>query len=222
MPRGGMHSWSSLRQCGAERRNPSGPGALRRPAMPAARSPLFGRPPPWLRLGRCPACGSSVLVDDEFARSGRAILHAECQRYRRRHGVTTFWCGGGRRAASEARDRLAATDLELAPTVRRDLLLLLTELITNAVRHGGASSGQRVAVRLARSPRAIRVCVTDPGRGFAWRGRDPGGPAASGGFGLVLVDRLASRWGIEPREDSTTVWFELRRDRRARPDGSNA
>jgi hypothetical protein len=36
----------------------------------------------WLWLGRCPVCGTSVLVDDEFVRTGGSILHAECDRYR--------------------------------------------------------------------------------------------------------------------------------------------
>jgi hypothetical protein len=33
-----------------------------------------------------------------------------------------------------------------------------------------------------------------------------------GGYGLVLVDRMARRWGVEPGADSTTVWFELSAD----------
>jgi anti-sigma regulatory factor (Ser/Thr protein kinase) len=179
--------------------------------MPVPSSPAASTVPSWLRLGRCPVCGTSVLVDDEFVRSPTQVLHAECDRYRRTHGISSFSFAGGPRAALEARERLGATDLELAPSTRDRLLLLLTELVTNAVRHGGANTGRSVCVRVVRSPRSIRVCVTDPGRGFAWRGRPLRRPAADGGFGLVLVDRLAWRWGIQPQERSTTVWFELRR-----------
>jgi anti-sigma regulatory factor (Ser/Thr protein kinase) len=179
--------------------------------MPVPTSSAASGVPSWFRLGRCPACGTSVLVDDEFVRSRSAILHAECDRYRRTHGISSFSVGGGACAAVEARERLAATDLQLAPSARAQVLLLLTELVTNAVRHGGATADRSVGVRVARSPRGIRVCVTDPGRGFSWRGRAARRPGAAGGFGLVLVDRLASRWGIQPQKHSTTVWFELPR-----------
>jgi hypothetical protein len=36
----------------------------------------------WQWLGRCPVCGTSVLVDDEFVRSKGAILHLECDLFR--------------------------------------------------------------------------------------------------------------------------------------------
>jgi hypothetical protein len=37
----------------------------------------------WFWLGRCPACGTSVLVDDDFVRVRGATLHAECYLYTR-------------------------------------------------------------------------------------------------------------------------------------------
>jgi hypothetical protein len=53
---------------------------------------------------------------------------------------------------------------------------------------------------------------SDPGPGFRWRPPDPGQSVEEGGYGLVLVDRMALCWGIEPRDDATTVWFELSLD----------
>ena len=35
----------------------------------------------WARLGRCPACGTGVLLDDEFVRAQGMVVHAECYRY---------------------------------------------------------------------------------------------------------------------------------------------
>lgn len=93
--------------------------------------------------------------------------------------------------------------------VRDDLLLLLTELVTNAVRHGGAVDGLPVEVVVARSSYGLSVAVTDPGAGFEWRRRERSCVPAESGYGLLLVDQIAARWGIERGESFTTVWFEL-------------
>lgn len=119
---------------------------------------------------------------------------------------------GGPRAAGQARDEIVAGNGMVPASVRDELLLLLTELVTNAVRHGGADNGLPVEVLVARSPRGLRVAVTDPGPGFEWRGREAATAPSESGYGLLLVDRMAHRWGIDRRENSTTVWFELSQD----------
>ena len=123
-----------------------------------------------------------------------------------------FRLRGGAEAAADARERLAAVGVPLPPPVEAKMSLLLTELVTNAVRHGGAPNGEPVTVTLERWPGLLRVSVSDPGSGFQWRPPDPRRPPEEGGYGLVLVDRMARRWGVEPRADSTTVWFELSAD----------
>jgi anti-sigma regulatory factor (Ser/Thr protein kinase) len=125
---------------------------------------------------------------------------------------TAFRLRGGPEAAAEARERLAALGEPLPPPTEAKVSLLLTELVTNAVRHGGARDGQRITVTVERWPNLLRLSVTDPGPGFRWRPPDPRRPPAEGGYGLVLVDRLARCWGIDPSGGSTTVWFELARD----------
>ena len=125
---------------------------------------------------------------------------------------TAFRLRGGPDAAADARERLAALCEPLPPSIEAPVSLLLTELVTNAVRHGGARNGQPVAVTVEHWAALIRVSVSDPGRGFRWRPPDSRRPPEEGGYGLVLVDRMARRWGIEPSEDSTTVWFELSPD----------
>jgi anti-sigma regulatory factor (Ser/Thr protein kinase) len=94
-------------------------------------------------------------------------------------------------------------------SVRAEALMLITELVTNAVRHGGARNGPPVDVEVALSPSLVRIAVTDPGAGFEWRRPETTPEPAESGYGLLLVDRMAHRWGIERREGSTTVWFEL-------------
>jgi signal transduction histidine kinase len=82
----------------------------------------------------------------------------------------------------------------------------VSELVTNAVRHGGARvPADAVAVHAALRDGSLRIEVTDRGAGF-----DPGGhgPRADGGYGLQLLDRLATRWGVTGG-DSVTVWAEL-------------
>jgi two-component sensor histidine kinase len=85
--------------------------------------------------------------------------------------------------------------------------LLVTELVSNAVRHGRARSGGTLDMHLGVGARCVRVEVYDGGRGFAL---DRPAPYGEGGYGLFLVDEVASRWGVG-RADGTCVWFELDR-----------
>jgi anti-sigma regulatory factor (Ser/Thr protein kinase) len=88
---------------------------------------------------------------------------------------------------------------------RSALRLLVSELVTNAIRHVSRST-QPVELDARITDAAIRVEVRDGGTGF-----EPGTPrprGAEGGFGLFLVERMASRWGVET-QDGTRVWFEL-------------
>ncbi len=82
--------------------------------------------------------------------------------------------------------------------------LLVSELVTNAVRHG---TGEQVVLALRLEARRARFEVHDEGAAGAARRRATG---ADGGYGLNLVASLASRWGAGP---DTGVWFELDRER---------
>jgi anti-sigma regulatory factor (Ser/Thr protein kinase) len=86
----------------------------------------------------------------------------------------------------------------------RDLRLLVSELVTNAVRHAEGAA-VRLIVSLRRG--VLRVEVHDPGRGFELKA-PPQDPLRASGWGLVLVEELADRWGVDgtPR---TRVWFEM-------------
>ena len=115
-------------------------------------------------------------------------------------------------AAASARAALdASMDLfrpVLDPDRLDDLRLLVSELVTNSVRHGGP---QRTPIQLKIdvAKDSLHVQVTDSGHGFE-ASRKSGLPGDSGGWGLFLLNELADRWGI--LEDGTTqVWFELKR-----------
>jgi anti-sigma regulatory factor (Ser/Thr protein kinase) len=102
-----------------------------------------------------------------------------------------------------------AVDVALAGRLAQDRLaelrLLVSELVTNAVRHGLDRRGAvELTMRLA--GRRLRVEVVDGGAGFT----PPTGehdPEDPGGWGLVVVDELVDRWGVDVA-GGTRVWFE--------------
>jgi anti-sigma regulatory factor (Ser/Thr protein kinase) len=87
-----------------------------------------------------------------------------------------------------------------------DVCVLVSELVTNAVRHAGADEQETVIVHLALAADVLRVEVCDQGPGF----EPPAVPrrrAGGGGNGLVLLARMSSNWGVAS-DDGTCVWFE--------------
>ena len=95
-------------------------------------------------------------------------------------------------------------DKEMEPT----LALLVSELVNNAVRHGGAGDRELIELELRATADGVGVEVSDPGPGFAPRERECA-LEEPGGWGLVLVDQMADRWGVT-HDGRTHVWFELR------------
>ncbi|HEX5782743.1 MAG TPA: ATP-binding protein [Solirubrobacteraceae bacterium] len=110
-------------------------------------------------------------------------------------------------AVSRARGWLSTVAIGRVEASRLpDLALVMTEIVANAVRHGGAGG----ALRLAATPKPEYLCVqvTDEGAGFVPR---PGAMSsdAHGGYGLFLVERLTRRWGMTRENHRTRVWFEF-------------
>ena len=87
-----------------------------------------------------------------------------------------------------------------------DVKLLVSELVTNAVRHQREHGSIEMTIRVSRD--GVRVEVSDPGTGFAKPKVGEPPPDALGGRGLLIVERVASRWGVTPGKP-TRVWFEL-------------
>lgn len=114
---------------------------------------------------------------------------------------------GGPQAPERARTWLQSRVPWLPEESRKQLLLLTSELVTNAVRHGGAGEGERIGVAVWATESGVGVEVTDAGPGFTPTGRnDP--IEDPGGWGLVLVESMSDRWGVV-RDQRTHVWFEL-------------
>lgn len=107
---------------------------------------------------------------------------------------------------------------EESQAVVDDVLLLVSEVITNACLH---TDGPTELV-LHCTDQRLRVEVADSSTEHP-RIRPPGSVAQPGGHGLLVVQRLAHRWGSAVREDGKTVWLEVAspvrgaRGRRRRP-----
>ena len=117
--------------------------------------------------------------------------------------------GSGPDAAAEARRAISTLRADLDPPLMDTLRLLVTELVTNSVRHTDASA---ISVRVAVGKAAVLTEVADEGPSF-----DPDCVEDAGtddcGWGLFLVERLAHSWGVKDGDGRgpKRVWFELRR-----------
>jgi anti-sigma regulatory factor (Ser/Thr protein kinase) len=118
-------------------------------------------------------------------------------------------------AAGAARRLLAreGLDADLDHTVA----LLVSELVTNSIRHA-AEQTDRIVLAARMTDDWVRVEVRDSGPGF-----DPDVRNETRGYGLRMLDMLASRWGVDRDDQGTRVWFEVDRrrrrfQRRSRPD----
>ena len=93
----------------------------------------------------------------------------------------------------------------LSPKLTEDAVLLVSELVGNAVRHTGA---RVFGLRMRRRRGWIRIEVRDPSRGLPCL--LPVQELDVSGRGLLLVDKLADRWGVDLLPRGKTTWFEMR------------
>jgi anti-sigma regulatory factor (Ser/Thr protein kinase) len=108
-------------------------------------------------------------------------------------------------SARRAVERLAFVSDEL----RDDVKILVTELLTNAVRHSRSAEDSSLIVRIGGSPDRVLIEVIDPGPCFEARdvSAEPG--LTERGMGLRIVSRLAHRWGSEPEPGACRTWAEV-------------
>ena len=120
--------------------------------------------------------------------------------------------GSGPDAAAEARRAIANLRADLDPPLMETLRLLVTELVTNSVRHTECDS---LTLRVAIGKAAVLTEVADEGPRFdadaALEAEQPDSRGVDAGWGLFLVQRLARDWGVKDEGRSKRVWFELSR-----------
>lgn len=111
--------------------------------------------------------------------------------------------GSGPDAAAQARRAIGKLRQDLDPPLMETMRLLVTELITNAVRHTNCDT---VVLKIAIGKSAVLTEVCDDGPNFDPQPSD----AEDDGWGLFLVERLAEDWGVKTN-GTKRVWFRLSR-----------
>jgi two-component sensor histidine kinase len=110
-------------------------------------------------------------------------------------------------ASRTARGLITSTlDTHVSPATVRDAALLTSELVSNVIRHTDGACV--LALRFDPADGCVHIGVTDdePDRRAEVVERHA---RTEGGFGLRLVQAIASRWGATHRPDSKTVWFQI-------------
>ena len=108
----------------------------------------------------------------------------------------------------------------LPPGVREDAQLLVTELVSNSIRHAELRAEERIRIWAEWSGRRLKVMVRDrengqpgqPGQPARIAGSIRPAPGAESGWGLFIVNRLATRWGTI-HDGGPGYWFELNASR---------
>lgn len=111
-------------------------------------------------------------------------------------------------ATAPRRAREALRDFPELDEIRDDVALVVSELVTNAVKHSGAAHGDVITMSVSVDAERVRIHVHDPARtGLTPRLREHHSQQI-GRLGLQLVDQIARRWDSESL-DGRTVWADL-------------
>ena len=143
------------------------------------------------------AARDAVLATPAVGSGGRNQIHMQFD--------------SGPTAAAAARNALLALEGRVGEDLLGDARLLVSELVTNSVRHSDVRPDDVVEMTVSVSETTLRVEVADRGKGFEPKARDAD-RTRPGGWGLYLVDQLADRWGVI-RDHFTRVWFEFDAER---------
>jgi anti-sigma regulatory factor (Ser/Thr protein kinase) len=164
---------------------------------------------------RCPACGLTVHSSAVYAAARTcpdcsAALPDDSKVYPApgaRRSVTRVFPA---QPAAVGKARRTVVGLPVNQATRDTLSLLVSELVTNAIRHAGLASVDPITVQISTHDDRVRVAVHDGGPGFTPRANDGGDLDATGGRGCTIVAALSDAWGVEHDLGGCTVWCELR------------
>jgi two-component sensor histidine kinase len=150
-----------------------------------------------------PRCGRFGLIPLEHRRFGYGSLR-EDRRGEPDIVVTRYLLESSRLAPRLARRHVASALPPISSDRAEDVLLMVSEVVTNAVVHGEG----RISLDVEVAGGAVRVSVSDGGRGQVVA-HQMAGASSSRGRGLAIVNRLSTRWGVTGLgSHGKTVWFE--------------
>ena len=129
----------------------------------------------------------------------------------------SFELAGGAYAVTAARLALSDLDAHVEPSIAFDVRLLVSELVTNSVKHANVSEQDSVYLEVKMDGDVVRVEVRDSGPGFEPPAAAPPEDADEG-WGLFLVEQLADEWGVD--RERQAVWFAIDCGKRA-PNGES-
>lgn len=208
--------------------DPDGDAPSRRPPRPFRVGSEFTSVEPAPSKLRQPAMIEGLTIAVGRLRRGVAALKAENHQLRAELAQASSRLGDdpavqaagelaeialptGPRAPGAARMVIAHCITGLVtPRVLDVATLLGSELVTNSVRQGQLAEHDTVLLRIHLTLDVLRLEVENTGTAGTVAARQPDRQNGGGGFGLVLVDLLATRWGVH-RRDGTTVWCEVGR-----------
>lgn len=113
-------------------------------------------------------------------------------------------------APGRARRSLEAVDHGAPPETLQAIALLVSELVTNSVRHAKLSPRDTIGLSFRAGEGFIRIEVSDAGDGFERPSHPAPCPDGSGGWGLCFVDEVADAWGAGRVGGRFRVWAEAR------------
>jgi anti-sigma regulatory factor (Ser/Thr protein kinase) len=116
------------------------------------------------------------------------------------------------RAAADARAAIGAwlRDERVDEAAADDILMVVSELVSNSVRHAMRSDDTAFWLSAERDDQAVRLMVHDDGtEGTVGLRRSETSGDRIGGFGLRLVAAVATAWGVERDELGTVVWARV-------------
>src|SRR3954449_837658 len=118
----------------------------------------------------------------------------------------SFELAGGPYAVTAARLALSDLDSHLDASIAFDVRLLVSELVTNSVKHAKVGEDDSIMLGVKINGDVVRIEVRDSGPGFD---PPPAAPPhdADEGWGLFLVEQLADQWGVE--RERQAVWFQI-------------
>ena len=164
---------------------------------------------------RCPACGSMSHSVAAYSTAGVCpVCSAELPDDAKLDVLPEPRFGVNRRmlastdAPEEARRVVGA--LPLREHTRDRLALLVSELVTNSIRHSGVAAGDPIELELAGEHDHVWLSVHDRGAGFDPEATREDSETPMSGFGLLIVKALADQWGVElGPEGGCTVWCAI-------------